>query len=71
MRECVCVLTLCDGDGLETVQFPQQARALGGMEAEDKVSRSLRRAQRVHGLIARVRAQVRDGHERAERESRP
>lgn len=50
-------LTLGDGDGLEAVQLPQQAAPLCGVQAVDEVAGPLRRVQRLHRLLFRVRAQ--------------
>lgn len=40
------------------MQLPQQAGALGGMEAVDKLLGSPRRVQGLHGLLERMRTQV-------------
>lgn len=61
-------LTLGDGDGLEAVQLPQQAAALGRVEAVDEVAGALRRVQRLHGLLLGVGPQ-RAGQ--AQRRGRP
>lgn len=60
-------LTLGDGDGLEAVQLPQQAAPLGGVQAVDEVSGSLRRVQRLHRLLLGVGAQSPAGRRRMRR----
>lgn len=49
---------MSNGYGLEPVQLPQQAGALGRMEAVDKLLGSPGRVQGLHGLLERMRAQV-------------
>lgn len=50
--------TLGYGYGLEPVQLPQQAGALGRVQAVDELLGSLRRVERLHGLLQRVSAQA-------------
>lgn len=64
-------LTLGDGDGLEAVQLPQQAAPLGGVQAVDEVSGSLRRVQRLHRLLLGVGAQSPAGRRRMRRSPPP
>ena len=48
---------MCDGNGLEEVQFFEQAAPLSGVQAVDEVTCALCRVQRLHGLLLEVNAQ--------------